>query len=113
MIAAKEGLTPEEMESRVNAPEGLPLSRAADPETSHEAADKIATDLPKLQNLALAKVWRWPGRTVSELAELADARDPRSIGRRLPELERKGLVRRGDARKCGVTRVNAATWWPI
>jgi predicted transcriptional regulator len=110
MIQAKEGITPEEFESRLTPPAGLALSRAADPETSHLAADEIAQSLSRRQQTALAVVIRWPGRTVSELSELNDCRDPRTIGRRLPELERQGLVRREDARECRITGRLAHTW---
>lgn len=32
-------------------------------------------------------------------------------GRRLPDLEKEGRVRRGDPRECDVNKTKAVTWW--
>lgn len=89
------------------------LARREDPATSHEAAEAIAGRLPTLQQEVLALVIRHPRRTCSELADLGGYRDPRKVGRRLPELEALGMVKRLPKRACAVTKTPAAVWEEI
>lgn len=93
----------------------LPLfkARTTDPETSKAGAVYAAPSLPELQRWAAQCVIASPGRTANELAALYCPTDPRTIGRRLGEAERKGLVRRGTVRKCERSGRQAATWWPV
>ena len=88
------------------------LRRNSDPETSHVAARAVASDgtAAKARAETLAAVTRWPMLTTSELAHNACVRDPRFLGRRLPELERAGQVVRHPARECAVTGRKAAVW---
>jgi predicted HTH transcriptional regulator len=91
-------------------PAARELARREHPETSHKAARKVASKLPKLHAEVLEYVRQNPNRTCSELADIAGARDPRRVGRRLPELEAKGMLKRGPARRCTITNRDAATW---
>ena len=88
------------------------LARASHPKTSHKAAKEILDDLAKLQAWTLAAVIANPGLTTNELADVLGLRDPRKIGRRLPELAKKGQIRRGESRACDVTGRDATTWFP-
>lgn len=89
------------------------LVRSCHPETSREAAQHIQSKLRETQLRALKFVRESPGSTANELAVIANDRDNRKIGRRLPELERMGLIERGDPRPCEVTRRNATVWNPV
>jgi hypothetical protein len=88
------------------------LSRKPDPKTSHEAAEYMTEsgELGAAQAFTLELVRANPSQTNSELALLAGLRDGRKTGRRLPELERLGLIVREPARRCSVTNRNAHTW---
>lgn len=86
------------------------LARRTDPQESRAAALDIAPRVNQVQRDVLAMVRKHPGCTVSELASYFGARDPRRIGRRLPELERKGLVVRELGQPCTVTGESAARW---
>jgi hypothetical protein len=88
------------------------LARNTDPETSHEAARAASRDgsISKAREVALTLVRVHGPATASELADIDQHLDSRHVGRRLPELERIGLVTRGPTRKCLVTGRNAATW---
>lgn len=89
------------------------LSRAGHPSTSKEAAKAILDELPRLYAYVLGAVSINTGATASELAAAYHERDTRRIGRRLPELEAKGLIRRGNPRLCKITKRLATTWWPV
>jgi len=91
------------------------LARTDDPWTSHQAAHWAVKSglVGSEQQRALGCVVRWPGRTATELAKLVGDADPRRINRRLGELERKGVVHRGNARRCSHTGRAAATWWAV
>lgn len=92
-----------------------PLFRRTDPATSREAGEHMLKSgkLAEAQQRVLEMVRRSPGLTSLMLAEVAGEWDPRVINRRLPELERLGLVRRGDPRIQGKTGRRAVTWWPV
>ena len=89
-----------------------PLARDADPVESKIAAAQIQESLGDLQAWAAECVKKSPGKTAMELAQLYCITDPRKIGRRLGECEKLGLVKRGEARECSITRRMAATWQP-
>ena len=88
-------------------------SRRDDPESSrlagasHEASGKAGSHRAIIAE-ALA---RWRGRTSAELAWLIDL-DRHEVARRLPELERAGVARKGAVRKCEQNGSQAVTWWP-
>jgi predicted transcriptional regulator len=95
----------------MNSP--TPLARRTDPQESFDGAADVEERLPTMRLIAWLCVKRHPGCTCSELAEKEEMRDPRSIGRRLNELEKLGFIARLPARKCRVTGRNAATWIPV
>lgn len=97
----------EAMAARVRA-------RRTDPSTSFQAAGELVSsgELGRQQGEALVLVRSWPGMTTWELA----GGEPIlrfMLNRRLPELVRKGLVRKGEARRCRYSRRPSLTWWPI
>ena len=89
-----------------------PLARATDPDTSHEAAEWIMQRLGGLHKWAYKIVSKYPGGTSSEMSVAAGEVTNHRLSRRLGELEKMGLVVRGDARVCRVTGRKAATWRP-
>jgi hypothetical protein len=91
-----------------------PLARKTDPGTSWAAARAVedSCELAGLRRRAVELVTQNPGRIARELSSLAGDSDPRTLNRRLGEVEDMGLVRRGEARRCAVTNKLCATWWP-
>ncbi|MCA9629128.1 MAG: winged helix-turn-helix domain-containing protein [Myxococcales bacterium] len=85
-------------------------ARRSDPEPSHQAAGEIEPYLGPLHPEVLGYVTEYPGHTAQELADRFKVRDPRTINRRLTELERAGRIERGPARQCSVSKRNAAVW---
>ena len=98
--------------AKMQKPEPHKLARKADPETSKEAArgSVLNGDVERARWAAMQLVVAHGPATGSELADFDDHHDSRHVGRRLSELERDGLIIRGDPRKCHVTGRNAATW---
>jgi len=89
------------------------MARKCHPSTSAEAAVYFAPKRRGSQLRALGFVSNNPGKTANELALIAEDRDSRKIGRRLPELEKEGLVTRGGPRECQVTGRNATIWFTV
>ena len=91
----------------------LPRSRRSDPETSHQAAEKIrrSGELGKQQRAVLEAVKAHPGKTAVELARMAGL-DRYAVSRRLPELQ-PAHVRRGPPRDCTINRRPQSTWFPV
>lgn len=89
------------------------LSRRTDPETSRIAAARLVASgaLGRQAQAVLDAVTRWPGSTAVELAGHAEI-DRHAVSRRLPELQRRGQVRRGQPRDCRVNGRPQSTWWP-
>lgn len=88
-------------------------ARSSDPYTSHlaagehEATGKLATNL-----LTVARaVRRWPGRTSAELAELCEL-ERHEVARRTADAQKRGMIYKGDARRCRVSGRLGMTWWP-
>jgi hypothetical protein len=94
----------------------FPIARRLDPETSKEAALEItASGRREGQALTvLAFVRKYPGKTSSELAVKAQTSgcpyDRYVFARRLPELEKAGLVWKRNSRQCSVSGLQAHTW---
>jgi hypothetical protein len=88
------------------------LARRTDPPTSKLAAEEMIEHLAKCHAWALDCVTESPGWTANELGARYCVADVRRINRRLPELERLGLVVRGDERACRRTGRKCVTWWP-
>jgi len=89
-----------------------PRSRGSDPETSRLAEKHMVESgsLGEQRKRVLAYVRMYPGDTAREydLSNLTSG----AFHRRLVELERMGLVRRGGPRKCSVGGRMAHTWYP-
>lgn len=94
----------------------LPAAAATgDPVTSFEAARELERSGERKRQVqeAAAAVRRFPGMTSLELAGVTGI-DRHRLGRRLPDAEKLGLVRQGEARPCAMAggRRRAVTWWP-
>jgi len=90
-------------------PDAKALSRRTDPATSKAAAVAVLPRIGDLQAKVLEVVRANPGRTRNELAAVMGWH-PSEVSKRLPELERVGLVRRGAERDCNVTGRSCAVW---
>ena len=92
----------------------LPPARArnTDPDTSHIAARKITRKgLQGQQADVLCLLKLHPHCTAAELAEAPGSKaDCYQFNRRLPELVKAGLARRGNARKCRIRGSLCTTW---
>lgn len=89
-----------------------PISRQGDPDTSRRAEREITQDgtRSKACQAALTLVKMFPGMTSNELENQIGVSDGR-VRKRLRELERRGLIRRGEARVSEVTGKVNVTWW--
>lgn len=89
------------------------MARRTDPAPSHAAARHMIDSgkLTDQQQKAFDLVKRFPGCTSDELAEKGDI-DRYQLARRLPELERDGLVWKGDERVSTVGGRMGCTWHP-
>jgi predicted ArsR family transcriptional regulator len=92
------------------SPARTALARSGDFWTSVVAARMTEKDLNEKQAWVYQVVLMATNRTVNELAEHAQVRDPRSIGRRMNELVKKGVVRVHGTRICRVTGRPAQTY---
>lgn len=87
-----------------------------DPESSALAAKAIERSRSRHALLVLSLVKRFPGKTATELYDLADMptradlKEPQEVRRRLTDLQHAGLVTRGDLRKCGVRGTSMCVW---
>ena len=89
-----------------------PLSHRNDPLTSYIAAEKLAKSgkwASQKQEVYRALQWH-NGSTSSELGEQMNL-DRYTPARRLPELERDGLIEKGPKRMCRVQNSLCVTWW--
>lgn len=88
-----------------------PRARNTDPMSSHEAAERQRHGRANTDAMAvLACVKAMQGATSAELAAFYGL-DRHMIARRLPDLEERQLVRRGEIRKCKAHGTNAVTWY--
>jgi len=92
--------------------EGRPLSHRNDPETSREAAAKLAASgkLSGQRRAVLEALRQCDGGTHGELGRVMGC-DWLVAARRLPELQRMGLVTKGEPRVCTVKGSRCTTWW--
>lgn len=90
------------------------LARRTDPRTSKLAANEVAEtgELKGLRLRAYLAVQSNPGCIARELSAVLGDNDPRTLNRRLGEVETMGLISRGETRRCKVTGKMCATWWP-
>jgi hypothetical protein len=89
-----------------------PRTRRTDPFTSALAArELLSSGAFAKQKQAVYQALQWnDGATSAELSRAMTAQDRYLCSRRLPDLERAGLVRRGPARKCKATHRRCITW---
>lgn len=90
-------------------------ARNDDPSSSHEAAEHVVSSGLQAQqhSLAASAVHKHPGLTSLELAR-ATGLDRFMLARRLPELQRNGLIVRGMVRKCSASNGRSGvTWFPV
>jgi len=91
-----------------------PLTHRGDPQTSREAAEHLRRSgrLGAQQQAVLEALRQRDGSTHAELSE-AMGIHCLTPARRLPELERMGLVRKGSARVCRIKQSRCCTWWVV
>ena len=91
-----------------------PVARTTDPKQSHLAAAEVtASGRREGQLLAvLALVKKFPRSTSLELSRHSSL-DRYMVARRLPELEKAGLVAKRAVRECHVGHRPATTWEAI
>jgi hypothetical protein len=102
-------------EQELTTPPKPPRARARreDPQTSHQAADKVEIEgkATGLRRICLQQVRRSPGQTAGEIAAALGVE--RCVpSRRLPELREAGLVANGPPRRCVVMGTSCMTWIP-
>jgi hypothetical protein len=87
--------------------------RRTDPATSKDAAIGTEKDgkAATWRARCLQAVRERPGLTAGEYADWLQV-ERTTFGRRLPELEQLGYVRKGAPRPCNVSHVKGHTWWP-
>jgi len=90
-----------------------PASHRNDPHTSRQAEAAITESGARQTQaeLVLDLVRRHGGLTSAELSLKTLTLDRSQIARRLPDLESNGLVQKGGARQCTVTRKSSVVWW--
>lgn len=88
-------------------------ARSTDPHTSHAAAaEHRASGRQATNMLTVARaVRRHPGRTSAELAELCEL-ERHEVARRTADAEHRGMIRKGESRRCCTSARLAVTWWP-
>ena len=108
------------MEVNIKNFELFPMARNTDPKTSHDAAEQHAPKLSERRKQTLILVFNYPARTSGELARLFYQRYGDTIPlrvcaetahKRLPELEKLGLVERGKERICSDSGYKSVTWY--
>ena len=93
-----------------------PLARNTDPITSDIAAEKLVAsgkhNFQKTQTYNALKRYKQRKDENPTSAELAyfSGLDRYMVARRLPDLQKNGLVRKVDRRVCSVTTNPAVTW---
>jgi predicted Rossmann fold nucleotide-binding protein DprA/Smf involved in DNA uptake len=86
----------------------LPTARAADPDTSHEAAS-LATVFQRDHFNRIATALGGESLTAGEIGSRAGM-DNVQVSRRLPEMEKMGRVVRDGARVCAVKGTKMTAW---
>lgn len=101
------------MMNKPSVPGWTKASRNTDPLSSHLAEDDVTRSGERQRqcDMVLAVVTANPGMTSKELTRYAPpSTDRYTFSRRLPDLEKKGLVQRGEMRKCSVGGKLSVTW---
>jgi hypothetical protein len=93
-----------------------PIARNSDPLQSKLAAAEHTESGSRERQMALilAAVRRSPGLTYRELhARMGGAiEEPVQVEKRCSDLVEAGKIKRGERRRCTVSRRPAQTWWP-
>jgi len=95
-------------------PTPRPAARVSDPESSHEAADRMhkSGHAKADHEQILSALRRKDGQTAFEIAAmLGDGWDNVRVSRRMKELEDAGKVKRGNLRATGPWRRRMLSWW--
>jgi predicted ArsR family transcriptional regulator len=89
------------------------LARSTDADSSHAAACEMVESGAYAAQMerVLALVRASPGSTSDELAQ-AGGLARHAAARRLPDLEKRGAIKRGPLRASKVTGRKGLTWWP-
>jgi hypothetical protein len=89
-----------------------PLAARNDPSTSHQAAERFTASGARANQKRAFLEWMRANPRARTSAEIArDGPFPRdAVARRLPDLERDGLVERLPARECAARGGQAITW---
>lgn len=89
-----------------------PHSHRDDPETSREAGERLRASgkLTGQRKAVLEALRERNGSTHAELGAFMGTHWL-TAARRLPELERAGLVRKGEPRICTIKGSRCTTWW--
>lgn len=90
-------------------------ARKTDPATSHEAAAKheASGNAVSHRNILANYVKEHPGTTNGEAARDLPELGYQEITRRMGEVAKIGLIRRGEQRICSVNKSSMTTWWPV
>jgi hypothetical protein len=90
------------------------MAHRGDAETSREAVEHLNESgrLAAQQQVVLEALRQCDGATHAELGAFMGVHWL-TPARRLPELERAGLVRKGEARICRVKGSRCTTWWIV
>jgi len=91
-----------------------PASRKTDPATSALAEDEITSSGARARQVdrVYRLVQQNDGYTSAELAVMGGV-DRHMVARRLPDLQHKGLVKKGGQRQCEIRNRQAVTWWIV
>ncbi|MDP6462166.1 MAG: hypothetical protein QGH59_10325 [Gemmatimonadota bacterium] len=88
-----------------------PLARHDHPATAHAAGEAIRPHRATIWTQVLVALRDGAGpeeRTAREFVKYNDL--PYTVHKRLPEMARRGLIVRGEIRRCIVSGRNATTW---
>lgn len=91
-----------------------PISRSSDPISSKLTEKEITkSGIRKNQQTRVRDMVRSvPGSTSKELADFFNE-NRHMVARRLPEIEKLGIIRKGSIRQCSIGKRAAVTWWPM
>lgn len=91
-----------------------PLAHICDAISSFKAGDRAlkTRKIRKQMGRTLAAVRANPGSTSAELAAAMNT-DRHQPARRLSQLERRGLVTKGQLKMCRICRTPCLSWWPM
>ena len=90
----------------------LQAARTHDPETSHEAAEKVTASGKRETdcNIVLAVLKDRTGLTTKEIAQRCSL-TYHQVARRMIDLEHSNLIFRGAPKMCSIGAVSVLSWW--